>query len=177
MIPSFKKYLNESVWMDIHKRSNNDVDRKEEDVNLLDGLAFYKYLVDRYKIVTDKIPSYETHHYNAEGDIIQMPVLYYPKRTYKEGNNKTYHHCIRVQVWDINKPEKTYVLVPTSMLNRHEELADKLEKTYWVVKDNAFWSKVFPKNIKEKVTNKFIIEVIDFILANPNPYKIVVEKQ
>ena len=74
MIPSFKKYLNESVWMDIHKRSNNDVDRKEEDVNLLDGLEFYKYLVDRYKIVTDKIPSYDIHHYNGEGDIITMPV-------------------------------------------------------------------------------------------------------
>lgn len=176
MIPSFKKYLNESVWMDIHKRSNNDVDRKEEDVNLLDGIAFYKYLVDRYKIVTDKIPSYDIHHYNGEGDIITMPVLYDPKRTYKE-NNKTYHYVINIQVWDINKPERTYVLVPTSMMNRHEELADKLEKTYWVVKDNAFWSKVFPSFSDKKVTNKFIIEVIDFILANPDPYKIVVEKQ
>lgn len=30
MIPTFKKYLKESVWMDIHKRSNMDTDRKEE---------------------------------------------------------------------------------------------------------------------------------------------------
>ena len=33
MIPDFKTYLKESVWSDIHRRSNGTQERKEDDVN------------------------------------------------------------------------------------------------------------------------------------------------
>ena len=48
MIPNFKTYLKESIWMNIHKRSNNELDRKEEDINLLNDDAFIKYLNSLY---------------------------------------------------------------------------------------------------------------------------------
>ena len=51
MIPDFKTYINESVWSDIHKRSNGQKERKEDDVNLLDRDGFVTYLNNRYVTV------------------------------------------------------------------------------------------------------------------------------
>ena len=62
MIPTFKEYLKESVWMDIHKHSTGDAERKEESIDLLDGDEFWEYLKDHYI-------SYNSRH------IIQGPFL------------------------------------------------------------------------------------------------------
>lgn len=48
MIPDFKTYLKESVWMDIHKHSNGDMDRREDDVNNLSPDEFVGYINEHY---------------------------------------------------------------------------------------------------------------------------------
>jgi hypothetical protein len=53
MIPNFKTYINESVWSDIHKRSNGETIRKEDDIELLDMFGLYEYILDHYEL-TDK---------------------------------------------------------------------------------------------------------------------------
>lgn len=45
MIPDFKTYIGESVWADIHKRSNGSTIRKED---YLDEI--YDYIISKYRI-------------------------------------------------------------------------------------------------------------------------------
>ena len=41
--------LNESIWMDIHRRSNGDLERKEDSIDLLDIKGMYDYVRNHYK--------------------------------------------------------------------------------------------------------------------------------
>ena len=173
MIPNFKTYVNESVWGEIRKKSLGQEEREETGIEHMSGWEFYEYIVKTYHFAFP--PHHETPHYNDVGDIITLPMLYYPNKTYKEGNN-VYNRVINVQIWDINKPEITCVCVPTSMMNENDELAKKLDREYWMNTNNHFWSKVNPRN-KEKITKKFILGVMDFILDNPEPYNIVAVKK
>lgn len=45
------KRLSESVWMDIHKQSVGDLERKEDNVNLLDIQGLYDYFLKHYEYV------------------------------------------------------------------------------------------------------------------------------
>lgn len=48
MIPDFKTYLKESVWMDIHKQSTGDIERKEDNINNLSQDELFDYLKVHY---------------------------------------------------------------------------------------------------------------------------------
>ena len=50
MIPDFRTYIGESIWADIHRRSNGEQIRKEDDVDLLDIEDFYDYLKSKYEV-------------------------------------------------------------------------------------------------------------------------------
>ena len=54
MIPDFRTYINESVWADIHKRSNGQTVRKEDDINSLDCDSLYEYIFDLYEQVDEQ---------------------------------------------------------------------------------------------------------------------------
>ena len=45
----FEEYVDESVWRDIHQRSNGEKIRKEDDIDLLDEEEFWTYLTNKYK--------------------------------------------------------------------------------------------------------------------------------
>ena len=47
--------MNESVWADMHKRSNGEIVRKEDDVNHLGYEEFFVYLTEHYKPKSRKI--------------------------------------------------------------------------------------------------------------------------
>jgi hypothetical protein len=55
MIPDFKTYLKESVWADMHRRSNGEIVRKEDDINHLGYDEFFVYLTEHYKPRSRKI--------------------------------------------------------------------------------------------------------------------------
>ena len=48
MIPDFKTYIGESVWADIHRRSNGTQERKEDDVNFMDFDTLAEHIKDTY---------------------------------------------------------------------------------------------------------------------------------
>lgn len=49
MIPDFNTFIKESIWSDIHKRSNGESVRKEDDINNLDRDGLYDYIYDIYE--------------------------------------------------------------------------------------------------------------------------------
>ena len=67
--------LDESIWADIHKRSNGSQIRKEDDIELLDMTGLYDYILAHYEL-TDKSRemTYGTHNMSivisSDGDEI-----------------------------------------------------------------------------------------------------------
>lgn len=54
MIPDFKTYIGESVWNDIRRRGNGTERKKEDDIDLLNIDDFCDYLKSRYWVDTSK---------------------------------------------------------------------------------------------------------------------------
>ena len=69
--------LDESIWADIHKRSNGSQIRKEDDIELLDMTGLYDYILAHYEL-TDKSRemTYGTHNMSivisSDGDEILL---------------------------------------------------------------------------------------------------------
>ena len=62
MIPDFKTYLKESIWADIHKRSNGVQIRKEDDyIDKLDFNEFIQYLDDTYESTDSSVENMNVH--------------------------------------------------------------------------------------------------------------------
>ena len=53
IVKTFNEFINESVWTDIHKRSNGTQTRKEDDIEHLDKVGLYDYILAHYEL-TDK---------------------------------------------------------------------------------------------------------------------------
>jgi len=48
MIPDFKTFINESVWVDMHKRSNGSLERKEDKLSIDEMEDFIDRSLHRY---------------------------------------------------------------------------------------------------------------------------------
>ena len=144
------KKLSESVWMDIHRRSNGDQERKEDDVNLLDFNGLYEYFQNNYDVLINTSFSLDI---DVKKTRIDFPVFkdmdtykIYDVHIYNNKNGISLDIVLCGDVSDFTKKMKElYSLVPkaTGITNTMYE--------------------IYPKTTK-KVTNKFVIEVIDFML-------------
>ena len=75
MIPDFKTYIGESVWSDMHRRSNGIKVKKEDSIDYLNFNEFYKYLYQMYW-PTEYNDNYTFDNYTSyNNDIcIQIPI-------------------------------------------------------------------------------------------------------
>ena len=48
VIKTFNEFIEESIWSDIQKRSTGEIERKEDDVNLLDCEGLFNYIKTHY---------------------------------------------------------------------------------------------------------------------------------
>ena len=159
MIPDFKTYLKESVWMDIHKRSTGEAERKEEDINLLDMNSFHKYLCDRYE---------KTNDYFRDGYINIFPANYIINIMLFENTEES--RVYRVIIWEFNKTP--YITIPRKPLFIQSDFFKKIEKKYTLVESGDDLSPLFTvksKDGSDDSSNKFFVEVIDFLLDNIEP--------
>ena len=144
--------LSESVWMDIHKQSAGDIERKENDVNLLDLEGLYTYFQDKYDVLIDTSFSLNI---DVNKGIITFPVFrvsdshkIYDVKISNKKNGISLNIILGGDTLDFYKKMKElYSLVP---------VAAGITNTVY---------EIYPKTTK-KITNKFVIEVIDFILEN-----------
>lgn len=153
--------VNESVWMDIHKHSNGDVERKEENVDLLNGPGFFEYLNDVYENVNTQF-----HIYRYENDVISVPMF-----ETDLGTRSTWYidyDCKNkgIYIWDY-------------FLEKDDKLFEKLKRNYKLKKvqyDSNEHFLVEPKTGES--SNKFFLEIIDFLLENANIFftRILVKK-
>ena len=153
MIPTFKKYLKESVWGNMRKKSLGQEARIEEDVNNMDAWEFFEYLSNRY---TDSTNGHEFD--NETGD--QMSFLIYTDDDYD-------CYCSLEEIND-----NTFVsLSPETVGNR--ELYRRLCEVFDVIyRDNSknpleeTRIEIWPKDGSENIDFKFYVTVLDFFVDN-----------
>ena len=152
MIPDFKTYIGESVWADMHKRSNGTQERKEDDINFMDMHDFLEYINKKYEfkdreiIVLSSFIGIPLCSYGS--NIIHLFISYYDShdRIYDVYSRLTY-----------DSPLKNDIV---SMLK--QKYSVKISKEHSASK---FDSRVFASiRIKPKngdINNEFVIDVID----------------
>ena len=143
----------ESIWSDIQDRSSGETIRKEDDVNLLDAQGFVEYLRDIYKNVDT-----EFYIYKDLNDMITVPTF-----ETELGTKSTWFI-----EYDCNKKA---VYIWEHFLNKEDKLFDKLNDNYKLTLIRRNFTENFlvePK--KGKSSNKFFIEIIDYILENASVF-------
>ena len=161
MIPDFKTYITESIWSDIQDRSMGKTVRKEDDINLLDIDELCEYLKTIYKTNSDN----DISVIKIEDNMYLTICLYedeygYYRYIYYDGD------YINTQL-DVIETLKC-------LLEFERKFSIKFNENDFVV--NCI--DIYPKDkARIPVTNKFFIEVLDFILDRVKaPLEQMVEK-
>ncbi len=160
MIPDFKTYIGESVWTDIQKRSSGDDIRQEDDINHLDGSGLKDYIESHYK----PLNAYAVVTYVM--GILSVPIV-------RDHVNYSILYCQNSKL--ISK-----ITIADDLFSLVDGLLEKLKTNFSIEvhKNSSTIYGISPKDGSE-VTNKFFIEVIDFILDNihdSNHYKKSIKK-
>lgn len=161
MIPDFKTYIKESVWGDIRKRAEGNLDRKEDlvDVNSMSKDEFVSYLKDRYECDDDCItaPNIKTH--------------IYVKVFHCNLDPKTDTCVLNIG------PYKTNMIGFTERLKVHmsdiftKKMMETINGQYRAYHDGGLRDlddpiRIEPMDYREKESNEFFVEVIDFLIKN-----------
>ena len=151
--PCIFRKTNESIWSDIQDRSAGKIGRKEDDINLLDAQGFVEYLRKLYKNECT-----EYYIFKDLNDIITVP-------TFETGLGTNTTQFVE---YDCNKKA---VYVWDHFLSKEEELFNKLNDDYkltYICRNSTEYYLVEPK--RGKSSNKFFIEIIDYILENASAF-------
>ena len=166
--------IEESAWGDMRHRSSGKQIRREDNVNLLDFDGFYEYLQDHY--VCTGISSF--FHTDS---IIIIPFTYLDI----VGKDDA------VSIMYVKRNVDTVVRIVPGIQYKKEDLFKKLQDNFSVdvieqdkslYPDEKEWESKIMNNIKPKdgseVTNKFVVEVLDFIIDNiDNPKDLEIGKK
>ena len=145
---NIEKKINESVWGDIYKRGAGEQERKEDDVNLMDKDGFFDYLTKHYNIDA------EYYMFKDANNAIVIP--YYLIKS--DGNyNFIYYYTDNNEVSLGFRAEKI-----------SPDFTRKLRATYATsyVKHQFMNDLVVKPKNGEKSSNKFLLEVMDFLIDN-----------
>ena len=155
MIPDFKTYIKESTWGDIRNRVNGDSTRKEDDINLLDRDGLVYYLKEHYRC-EDSTTIIQTI---ADGGNISVCL-------YEDAGYLTY-----LMYDHIDEFRKLYVTAgfkeSTNYVYNELKTNYTLTETEDEDKDGHPINniRIEPKGCRyENLTNKFFLEVLDFII-------------
>lgn len=140
-----KKYVNESIWSDMQDRSTGETIRKEDDIDLLDTTGLVNYMEKAYMSPNDDLKIIGDDKLNFGSIMISL----------FEKDGKYYN--IIYQKISTSNPEITF---PVS------DIEDSLREHYTVIRPPRYNDKIDYIKPKDgsKVTNKFFLEIVDFIL-------------
>ena len=158
MIPNFKTYIGESVWSDIHKRSNGDTIRKEDDINNLDIDELEEYLDNRYKL----------DYFSIECDHISIliPII--------DTSDSSCISNIKFNLWEKK------ISVPSDVEKYVPDVIKKLKEVYYTeVKQGKFLGRlyIYPSEDNKTCTPNFFINVLDFIIENTPEEKLNIKRR
>ena len=164
--PALKKITNESLFGNMSDKGRGEVVKKEDDINNLNGEELKEYITSHYKSLNNfAIVTYSI-------DILSVPII-------RDTVNSCIMYFPSLSI-DINK-----ICITNAITDKVKGLTKLLYDNFSVKESYGEDSRgeytiysIFPKDGSE-VTNKFFIEVLDFILDNihdTSQYKKSIEK-
>ena len=160
MIPDFKTYIGESVWSDIHRRSNGSSVRKEDELT-----DIFNYLNSTYRIIY----SFDGDKIEINDDSIHIPVFKCTRLNMYSSININDMSCINFSSTNPNKYRTKGIL--GKIKDPLNELYTNIKQTFSVDVsefdgiDHWYDFKVKPKD-GGKITKQFCEEFIDLILRD-----------
>ena len=153
--------ITESIWSDIQDRSSGEAIRKEDNVNNLDGEELKDYITNHYKpLNTFAIVTYA-------GGILCVPIIKITTQVDNKFVKKT-NHSIMYHPEAISYK----ICIVDDIIDCVDGLLEKLNTNFEIkehygenIDGDYTLYYVSPKNGSD-VTNKFFIEVLDFLLDN-----------
>ena len=161
-----KKHINESIWSDIQDRSVGKTRRREDDVDLLDETGLVNYMKKIY------MPPSPNDDLQIIGGGVNSGTIIASLFKTNEG-----HYNIIYQKMSESNPEITFPVCPDSGIE------DLLKEHYTVISIPRYNNKIYYIKPKDgsKITNKFFLEIIDFILDaikdDDNIYQVIFKKK
>ena len=158
--------ITESIWSDMQDRSAGDVVRKEDDINLLDETGLLNYMKKVY------MPPSPNDDLQIIGGGVNSGTIIASLFKTNEG-----HYNIIYQKMSESNPEITFPVCPDSGIE------DLLKEHYTVISIPRYDNKIYYIKPKDgsKITNKFFLEIIDFILDaikdDDNIYQVIFKKK
>ena len=158
--------ITESIWSDIQDRSMGKSRRREDDVDLLDETGLVNYMKKVY------MPPSPNDDLQIIGGEVNSGTIIASLFKTNEG-----HYNIIYQKMSESNPEITFPTCPDSGI---EEL---LKEHYTVISIPRYNNKIYYIKPKDgsKITNKFFLEIIDFILDaikdDDNIYQVIFKKK
>ena len=142
------KKLSESIWSDMQDRSTGEIVRKEDDIDLLDINELCEYLKTIYKTDSDN----DINVIKIEGNLYLLICLYedeygYYKYIYYDGDYISMQFDVIETLKCFSEFERKFSI----RFTKSDFVVNRIE--------------IYPKDkTRIPVTNKFFIEVLDFIL-------------
>ena len=156
----------ESIWSDMQDRSMGKTVRKEDDVDLLDETGLVNYMKKVY------MPPSPNDDLQIIGGEVNSGTIIASLFKTNEG-----HYNIIYQKMSESNPEITFPVCPDSGIE------DLLKEHYTVISIPRYNNKIYYIKPKDgsKITNKFFLEIIDFILDaikdDDNIYQVIFKKK
>jgi hypothetical protein len=140
--------ITESFWGDVHKRSRGDEIRKEDDINLLDIHSLCDYIHNNYKYYIED----DIRISNFDDEDWLVVCLY--------ENEAGYHKYLFYNGSSVNTQLDVLETIDCLVEIKRNYSIGIFENDFGVECVN-----IYPKDrARVKVTNKFFIEILDFIL-------------
>lgn len=154
------KKTNESVWADIHRRSNGTQERKEDSIDSFDEENFWEYLNKTY---ISKEPSRDIISYPID-NVISIPFVC---------DGLYYNFYIE---YNIGKDEIKYITIPDRFISFYENIENTFKLNMHPHEDNRVC--ICPKDGTD-ITNSFAVKVIDFLLdtKDKKTYGLFIKKE
>lgn len=142
--------ITESIWSDMQDRSTGEKIRKEDDIDLLDVNEIVNYIKKLYISPNDDMNIIGDDTLNRGSILASL---------FNTGES---YYNILYQKISSNKPEITFPVCQES------DIENKLGKLYKVTRLKQYNDQIYKiePNDGSKITNKFFLEICDFILDN-----------
>lgn len=152
--------IDESVWADIHRRSNGTQERKEDSIDSFDEENFWEYLNKTY---ISKEPSRDIISYPID-NVISIPFVC---------DGLYYNFYIE---YNIGKDEIKYITIPDRFISFYENIENTFKLNMHPHEDNRVC--ICPKDGTD-ITNSFAVKVIDFLLdtKDKKTYGLFIKKE
>ena len=165
MIPDFNTYLKESIWSNINKRSEGNLERKEDYINDLNQDELFDYIKENYEPMSQY--DFDNNHSYKKNDI-SIPVILPAIASYSYAANLRFEKFGKIVVFgkdiEYECPEVYKLIVDNYMISEF----------------GRFLFCISPKDGSNKIDNNFFIGFLDFLIDNvkdTDKEKLIIKKK